>query len=317
MAEEAGELETAADINAARQAFLADPPPILNPDEPVAPVVADEDDIDGALGELTPSPAAPEGAPAPAPAPVSTEAIDPYAAYGGEEAVRVAHQVQEALRTREGINVLVANGLTALGYSPQQIKEALDAAAADGAGAPAPTAPAAADPLAGLEDDDFVPVSAVKTLVEQAAAAAAQQAIAATQEQVQPVQQAIQEQQAQQVRNNTDAAIVAVLGPVPTDPQQLSDYQELARTIVTRGANYYDPSKWYDPSHITQTVQRAHAEIEAEAEARYKAYLTKKKQARDSAPVNTGGGAGSDGPIAEPKNLVEARKQAEAAGFFK
>jgi hypothetical protein len=308
-----GELQSAAEIAAARQQFLSEPPPIVDSNEPAVtdPAADDAAAEAAALEELT-TPATPsEGAPAPAPV-TPPAAADPFAPFGGEEAVRNAHQVQEALRTEQGVRALVANGLTALGYTPEQIRAAL----AGEAQAPTPTAPAEADPLAGLDDDDVLTVAGAKAIIEQAVTKATQAATTAATAGLAPVQEAVAAQQATAVRNNTDAAVISVLGPVPTDANELQAYRTQVDAIVARASQNYDPAQWANPSHISQIVTQAHAELEAEADARFKAYLERKKTVRDSTPVNTAGGAGSEGPLPEPKNLAEAREQARAAGFF-
>lgn len=310
-----GELQTAAEIASARQAFLSEPPAILDPNEP-AEVEIDEDALlDEALNK---PPAATEGAPsgteatAPAPAPTGP-AADPYAAYGGQEAVRNAVAVQEALRTEQGLRALVANGLVELGYSVEQVREAL---AAQGA---APAAPAAEPDVFGdLEDDDLAQLTVAQTrdLLASVAEKAAAAAVAQTQQQLAPVQETIQAQQTAAVRSVTDAVVVELLGQIPSDPEELKAYQAQVDAIVARGGSYYDPSQWANPAHIREAVVRANAELNAESEARYQSYLAGKRRARTAAPPNTGGGAGGEGPLPEPKNLDEARKQARAAGFF-
>lgn len=312
-----GELSSTEDIAAARQQFLSNPP-----GEVVEPTPEPTVDEGAAIDEqLAQAPAeGGEGATAPAPAPAPAGTPDPFAAYGGEEAVRVAHQVQEALRTREGLNVLVANGLTALGYQPQAIKAALDAYAA-GETPGEQTAPAATDPLAGLDDDEPLTAAQARQLFAQQQAAiqeqARQAALAAAQQQVAPLQETIQEQQARTVKQNADAAIISVLGPVPSpDAPNYATYVAQAQELVQRGSAYYDPTQWADPAHVHQAILRAHAEQEAANEARYQAYLQRKKEDRGSQPVNTGGGAAGAEPLPEPKSMAEARKMAKAAGFF-
>lgn len=307
-----GELSTAAEIEAARREFLGSPPPILDPEAGEAPAPAASEE-DAAIDELlTQPPAALEGAPAPAPAPAAAGS-DPFAAYGGEEQVRIAMQVQEALRTENGIRALVANGLTALGYDVEQVRQALDAYEE---GTPA-GAPAAADPFAGFEDDDPITVAQARQLAEQTAQQAAQAALAQTQSPLGELQQVIQQQQNATVRAATDTACVEVLGPIPADPAAREAYARQVDAIVARGQAYYDPSQWANPDHIKQAVQRAHTEIEAENNARFQAFLQTKRATRAGQPPNIAGGAGTEGALPEPKTMADARKQAEAAGFFK
>lgn len=305
-----GELQSSADIAAARQAFLSEPPEIVS-NEPAEPVVDEAAEEAAALDELTQPPAAPEGGttpPPPAPAPTGTP--DPYAEFGGREAVEQAVNVQAALRTEQGVRMAVANGLVTLGYSVEQVRAALEGAEV------APAAPAVVDPLEGLDDEDVLTVSSAKALIEQAVTRATAVATEKADAGIAPIAEAIATQQRQQVQSNTDAALISVFGPVPDDPTQAAAYRTSVDAIVQRAGASYDPSQWANPHHITSVIQQAHAEIEAESEARFKAYLLNKKQVRDSQPVHTGGGAGGEGPLPEPKNLAEAREQARAGGFF-
>lgn len=310
MADDTGELTDPAEIADARRAFLSEPPPILDPDEPAAPAASTADEEGAALDELL-APSAPEGGsdnapPAQAPAPT-----DPYAEFGGIEQVRLAREVQQAMASEAGVRALVANGLIALGYEPEAIRQALT-----NAEAVPPQASAVDDPFADLDDDEVLTVAQTRSLIQQIAADAAQRAEAAAQAQVNPVSEALFEQQQQVTRSYTDAALIGVLGAPPEDAAALAQYQARVNAIVNHGQQYYDPAQSQNPTHIQQVIQKANAELEAADEARFQAYLASKRQARDSQPVHVGGGAGSDGPLPEPKDLNEARAQARAQGFF-
>src|SRR5260221_304504 len=67
------------------------------------------------------------------------------------------------------------------------------------------------------------------------------------------------------VRNVTDAAVVELLGAIPTEPEKLAAYQRQVDAIVERGARYYDPNQWSNPAHVRAAVVQAHADLEAEA----------------------------------------------------
>lgn len=314
---------TPAEVAASRREFLSNPPPEI----PVEPEVAPDGAADeaAAIEEFQAAqraaagqpPAGPEGAapaaPAPAPAPTGTPAVDPYAQWGGEEAVRTAMAVQDALRTEQGLRALVANGLVELGYSVDQVRSALEAYDAEQGRQPQGAAP---DPFAEFEDDDPVTVAQARALATDVAKTAVEQALAAQANQLAPIQQVIAEQQQTAVRTTTDAAVVELLGPVPPEPEKLAQYQRQVDAIVERGARYFDPNQWSNPAHVRAAVVQAHAEIQAENEQRFSDFLARRREVRDSQPPNIGGGAGSDGPMAEPKTMAEARKQAEAAGFF-
>lgn len=320
-----GEAQSAAEVADARRAFLSEPPEFINNDpepepDPAAQAAADEA---AAIEELSKPPAAPEGGSAatatpPPPAPASTGTLDPYAEFGGEQAVRTAHEVQQALRTQEGVRALVANGLTALGYSVDQIRAALDGAAAPAGEAAPPAAPA--DPFAGLDDDEVVDVKTMRqyaqTLAAQAADAAVKQALGQVEPQVKSVQDAIAEQRQTAVRTWTDSALIEVLGTPPENPEEGKVYKSTVDATVQRAGAYYDPSRSNDPAHIRACIQQAHADLEQESEARLQAYIATKKRARDAQPVNVGGGAGAEGPLPEPQNMAQAREQARKTGFF-
>jgi hypothetical protein len=313
MADEGTPDLTPAEVAAQRQEFLSNPPPEISVEPEVVPDSAADEAaaIEDHLAAQKP-PAGPEGAPAPAPAPVPT-GTDPYAQWGGEEAVRTAMAVQDALRTEQGLRALVANGLVELGYSVDQVRSALEAYDANQGQQPQGGAP---DPFAEFDDEDPVTVGQAKALAQSVAEQAVAQALAAQQTQLQPIQQVIAEQQQTSVRATTDAAVVELLGQVPTEPDKLAAYQRQVDAIVERGARYFDPNQWANPSHVRAAVVQAHAELEAEATQRFNDFLARRREVRDSQPPNIGGGAGSDGPLPEPKNMAEARKQAEVAGFF-
>lgn len=314
--------QTPTEVAQSRQDFLSNPPEILDPSEapPVdeaAQAAAEEAE---AFEELSQS-SAPEGATTPTPAPAPTPTADPYRDFGGEEQVRLAWQVQEALRTEQGVRALVANGLQALGYDPAQITAALQSEGLQQALPNQPEAPAAAaDQLAGLDDDDVVDVKTVRayaqTVAEQAAQKAVAEALGQVQPQVQSVQEAILEQQQAQLRSYTDTALIEVLGQPPADEEERKVFASNVDATVARASVYYNPQLANDANHVRSCIAQAHADLEAEAEQRVKAYIAGKKRARDAQPVNVGGGAGAEGPLAEPRNMTEARDQARKSGFF-
>jgi DNA-binding transcriptional MerR regulator len=310
--------QSPADIEAARQAFLGSPPPILDPSEtPAVSEGSTSAEEQAAIDEILANkpPAGSEGATtAPAPAPASPGSSPDSFVVGHDqfgqpitvsrEQAYSAWQVQEALRTQDGVRALVSNGLTALGYSVEQVRAALENYQ-EPQGEP--------DPWADLDDDEPITVAQARALAAQAAQASTQQVADPLRE----VQAAIAQQQQAAVRSVTDQAVIAALGPVPTDdPAKEQAYRQRVDAIVNRGAIYYDPNQWNNPQHIQAAVNRAVAELNAEDEARFQSYLATKRSARAGTPPNTAGGAGTDGPLPEPKTMEEARKQARAVGFF-
>lgn len=296
----------------ARAAFLANPPEITSVPDP-APVLDDEAT---ALDELTQPPAAGDGV---EPAPVSPVpvAADPYAEYGGREAVANAMELDRALRTEQGVKLVVRQSLEALGYTDAQIRAALGAGPG---GQPSTAAEAAAAQTApgifdGIEDDDVVTGSDVKRIVSQATEQAVQQALAQAQAQLDPMRQQFEQERVRDQASRNDATLIELLGPVPEDTAALGEYQAQAQDILNAAAKYVEQGN-FDPAHVRSGIVKAHSEITAAAEARFKRYLAGKKQARDAAPSNIGGHTAGEAEAPEPKTLAEARAAARADGFF-
>lgn len=288
----------------ARAAFLASPPEILPTDEPV--VLDAEAEV---LDEVTRPPAEPAVTVPAAPA-------DPFAPYGGAEEVANAYELAQALRTETGVRLVVKQSLTALGYSDAQIAAALGGGpGAAPAVTNAPEPAAAPDPFAGIDDDDVVTGGDVKRLLAEAVKNATEAAVAQAQAQLDPVRQQFEQERNREIAARNDATIVEVLGPVPEDPTAREAYVNQARDLLNVATRFVDPTN-FDPSHIRNGIIAAHAEIEANAEARYQAHLARKREARKAAPTNIGGTTATDGAEAEPKNLAEARAQAKASGTW-
>lgn len=298
------------DPDAARAEFLHNPPAFVPTDEPVV-----VDDEAAALDELTKPPAA-TGSTAEGQAPTAPAAgtPDPYAEFGGVEAVRNAHAVAEALRTETGVRLLIAQGLEALGHSPDQIRRAL---AREEAAGNLPTAEPAvpADPYANLDDDDVVDGATFKAALARATQDAAAQAAAAVRAQVEPLaaQQLQQQVAAQNARN--DATLAEVLGPVPTDPAELAAYQTTVTSILQAAGQYITPDTW-DPTAIRSAIVTAHAAYEAAEEAKFQRFLQNKRKARQAAPANIGGHSPGEAPEPEPKTMAEASAMARKSGLF-
>lgn len=310
------------DVAAARAAFLAAPPEVLSTDEPAAPApdaaAVTEAERQAAIDELTTPPAAPAGTPPAAP---TAGTHDPYAEFGGVEAVRQAAQVQAALRTEQGVRAMAGQALVALGYSPAQIAAALEGGPPVAGAAPEPAAPATPNDLlaslATLEDDDTVTGAQLKALVQGLAAQAQVTAQEQAAAQVAPLQSQWEQQQQHAVQAVADATYTELLGPTPTDPEALQRFssqanriQQIAESIVTPGET--------DPGRIRLALVTAHAQFINEQEAVFTAYLHAKKATAAALPANIGGGQPPGGePIKEPQNMAEARAQARASGMFK
>lgn len=330
---EPGEELSSQEIADARREFLSNPPPndalhessVEAPPEGGGDPQFSEAEQQAAIAELTAPPkppaGAPEGAP-PAPTPPPAPAGTPesfvigYDQFGNpiqttQGEAFLAWQVQQALRTEEGVRALAAQSLTALGYSPEQIRAALAAQAGEAPPAPEPEV----DPFADLDDTDEVTVGDVKKLLASLQRPAGPDP--AVQAQLEQLRAAENERQAFTVRQTTDSACIEILGqpPAPGTPEAQA-YQVRVDAIVERGLAYYDPSQWNNPAHIRGVIQRANAELVAADEARFQAYLASKRQSGAQLPPNIAAGAAGEEPMPEPRTLAEARKQAAAIGFF-
>ena len=301
------------DVKAARQAFLSNPPAQINPEPEPAPVLDEEA---AALDELTPPPAAADAGETPPAAAAGTP--DPYAEFGGREAVATAMELDRALRTEQGVKLVIRQGLEALGYTDAQIRAALGGGPGqDPLTGAAPEQQAAPTGLEGfdLEDDDVVTGAQLKGIVKQATDSAVQQALAQAQAQLDPVRQQFEQERIREQASRNDQTLIELLGPVPEGESELAEYQAAAQDVLNAAQRYVEPGN-FDPAHVRAGIVKAHADIQAAADARFKRYLESKKQARAAAPTNTGGFTSTEAEAAEPKNLKEARAMARAAGVF-
>lgn len=278
-------------------------------------VDADTDDREIDPAEAPPvlegeEPQAPASAPAEPAAPAE---VDPYAEYGGKDEVSNAVVIARALRTERGTRLLIAQGLEALGYTPEQVTAALAGGAV--AGAPGEAAPAApASPLDSINDEDVVTGAELKTVVSAAVQQAVEQMQAAVQAGTDPVRAAFEADRGARTGALVDSVIVELLGE-GGDPATVD--KSIAGDVIRAAEAYIEQDNW-DPIHIRTAIVRGHADVTAELNRRFEAYQAKKKAAKDGTPTPIGGGlpAGSE-PAPEPKDLNEARAIAKAAGFFR
>lgn len=296
------------EVAAAKAEFLKGPAGHVTstPDEPVL------DDEAAALDELTKPPAG-EAAP-PSTTAGEPPAADPYAQYGGAEAVAHAFEVQEALRTESGVRLLIQQGLQALGYTPAQIKAAVGGGPGAPTAEPAPDQPSA-DPYADLPDEELLTGADFKRYAEKIKTDAIAEAQRTVASQVDPVVAQQREAFNAEIRTRNDATLAELLGPVPAEPEKQGEYSTQAQQVLDAAGRYVDPSN-YDPAHIRSAIIKGHADVEAQNEARWKAYLGKKKAARSAAPSNIGGASAGEGEPKEPQNLKEAREAMKAAGLW-
>lgn len=298
-----------ADAQAAREAFLNNPPPIT--DEPDPEPAAEVDPLDDpALADLTP-PAAP------VPDPVTPPA-DPYAEWGGRETVERAVKLDQAMHTESGIRLVVAQSLQALGYTPDQIRAALTGAPVPPGAITEPPEPQP-DPLVDVDDDDYVSGADLKRIVARATAAAAEQAAAAVAETLQPTVTSFEQQRQAQASQVADAAYVETLGAYPATgtKEQQDDWRSEVAAVQQAAERFIDPNDW-SPQGIRMAILRGAEALKAQREADLARYVARKRAAREANPTNVGGGEPPGGEAAkEPQTLAEARQLAEAAGYFK
>lgn len=267
------------------------------PDEPAATEA----------GEVEPTTAAAVGAPAATQPPVAP-IEDPYAEWGGREVVEDAINVTNALRTETGVRTVIAQGLQALGYSPDQIQAAL-------AGGPAAVeaaveAAAPADPLADLADDDVVSVSDVRRLVQASIEQATAAVTAKVEQQLSPLQEQVLSEQttrAQEAVDNTIFELLQVEGEV--DPA-------LATEVLRYANQYITDQNRYDPTAIRNAIITGKAEAEAAIQQAHDAYLRSKAAVKASLPTPVVAASPGGETVEEPKSIEEASAQLRAKGWF-
>lgn len=247
-----------------------------------------------------------------------TTATDPFADFGGREAVQEAVVIRDALATEQGVRALVAQGLHALGHSPEAVEAFLKNQGATPAQAAAATAEAvaAADPLAGVSDDDVVTGAELKAFTQRAVEQAVAQVSATLTETTRPLQEQLQVQRQERAQTAVDGVLTELLGPVPSDAAELETYRTLAQATLTAAGAFIQQDNW-DPQHIRDAVTRGHAVMAAQTEAAIQARLLAKKTAAAKLPTNIGGRTAGSEEVPEPKNLAEARAAARASGLFK
>jgi hypothetical protein len=277
-------------------------PEILSTDTVEAPAPTVETDPEAAL--LADLSAGTSATPAP-------PAEDPFAAYGGREAVEEARVIRDALATETGVRTLIAQGLHALGYSPDQVRAFMENRAVGEAAAAA----APADPLAAISDEDVVTGAEVKAVVQAAVAQALAGVTGELKAGLQPVQQQMEAQRQATAQQTVDGTLVELLGQPPTDPGELKQFQTLATAVLQAAAPYVQADNW-DPQHIRAAIQRGHADYQAQLEAAISYRLAQKKAQAAAQPTNIGGATSGSEPAQEPKDLKEARAMARAMGLW-
>lgn len=278
-----------------------------------APEAADEI-VEGAPAATPPAEAATtpqSGEPAAAPAAPPAASDDPFAAYGGKDEVEAALAVAQGLRTEAGVRLMVAQGLAALGKDPEQVRLFMEgklSAAQEAALVQEATAPA--DPLAEIGDDDVITGQELRAYVQRAVEQATAQALEA----VKPIQDQVQNDRQARQRQVTDATLIELLAE-NGDPATIDATR--AQDVLDGALKYLTEETFYDPTAIRNALVRANADVEARDEARYQAYLNRKKAVADQLPPVVGGGTPPGGEeLPEPQNMEEARDRLRREGFF-
>ena len=316
------------DVAAARKNFLqtAEPPTAARGEEVINEILPEPTAAEtaAALDELS-KPLPLEGGPAPVVTPAApVTSPSGTTVFASEEDAINAKNVVESLRTEQGVRTMVGQGLLALGYTPEQIEQLRQLKESGTPLVATPQAPAAPVPdalaaLAGIGDDDVIEGKQLKDLltavIAQTQASAQTAAQAAAQQQVAPVAQSFEEQQArlqaQEAQQVANATYVQVLGPEPEDPASKPAYYAMARAVQAHAQQLLGEYP-ATPDNLRAVITRGHAAYVAEQEAAFQAYIGVKRAQAANQPANIGGGGvPTDGPVAEPKSLKEARAMAK------
>lgn len=269
--------------------FFAPDEPVADapaPEAPEAPVPeAPEAPQPGTPEAGTPDPENPEAPPAEEPEPVdwAKRVTDEW---GGEDRVKQAIALEQALQTPDGVKALFEEAARYLGVGNDKIADIL--------GVPAPE-PEGGDPVVDLlvEKLDLDATSAAE--LAKALRGTAEEAVA-------PLQQERKQEREQARASNVDAAITAVL------PEELHE-DENVRKLVCGFADRYitDEALLDDPAAVKDALRRGHADMQAAQEKAQKAYLEGKKKVKDETPTPLSSGSTPGGEeIPEPQNVKEA-----------
>ncbi len=249
-----------------------------------------------------PEPEADLGAVEGVPAHENVPTVDPYEQYGGEDTIKNAMIVANALKTEDGIRHLTARGLQTLGYKPADIEAFLAQQAAEAAyEGITPAAQPEASPWDGQEDDDILTVAQAKQLqadIQRQITEARDSALA-------PFQQQQEEARVAAVTYSVDQALIAAIGD-PTAADPMASVDPAAADVILRVANSMAGDQVVTPQEASAFIAQAHAAVTQAAIAEQARYAAGKRATKDAIPTQTGGqGAGGDG-AREPQTLKEA-----------
>lgn len=208
----------------------------------------------------------------------AAEVEDPFAAYGGKEAIEAAHRMYEASRTDDGVIQLFLEAGQALGLGLKELQTLF----AD-LGGEVPEEPDPDEPVSRREFQE--------TLSKQ--------------------QQAETERQAARVREAASVAVqdtVKSLGLDPKDP---------TTTLVLQLADKHMKDD-FSAEAISAAIRQGHADYQAQVEKAAQAYLARKQAAAEAVPqAPAGNAAPAESAPAEPKNVTEAIAQVRKQGLLR
>lgn len=219
------------------------------------------------------------------PAPVDWDAK--VQGWGGEDAVAEALQLQQALRSREGVEALFHEAGRALGLGDAAIAALFGT---EPAGGQAPEGEPTVEEL--LADPDRI-----LTAGEVARIIASDRT------------QAQQQTQAQQ----TAQAVVSTIDTTFTDLKVTDEDDRIA--ILTLADQLLPSNKQGDTQAVAGAIRTAHDRYQAKVQERAEAIVRQRHETNEQlpSPLPTGGGGAGSELVEEPKNVAEAKVAARKA----
>lgn len=201
---------------------------------------------------------------------------DPYAEFGGRDAVTKAAQIHQALQSQDGVMRLFFEAGRSMGLGLKDLEGLFGQASA----ANAPAAPE-------YDDDDVLTYRQVRELLQNQV--------------LQPWQQS-QAAQAEAVARSAVESARAELG--------VSDEGTWA-AVLQLGDKYLGDD--ISPANVSQAVRKGHADFVNLVKANAQAYVSEKAAVKKSVPkAPAGGSTPAAAPDPEPKTVEEAIARARA-----
>ena len=208
-----------------------------------------------------------------------TTESDPFSEFGGRETVQAAYQLHQQTQNEEGVIDLFIQTAKALGLGDREI-EALFADQQQ-------------QKQTTTEEDDPDRLVTARELREWM-----------TQQ-----QQTAQQQVEQQAVAHAQATVNATLKALGVNPESDDKAERERAEAILRFGDPYLTKGDYDPSHVEAAVRKGWDAYERAVEAGARAYVARKKAARDSTPKAPAGGSSGGSTISSPKDLNEAIKR--------